>query len=284
MTMSRISKHTLLLPTGRDPLKDLTDKTIQVDRIDDYLSLRHEFWGRAPSSRPATVVEYVPVAIQGTIKDVMNPLCQVSSQIEIAMALCCERIPNRAVRVHPPRSATTKRLAFPTPTSTNDAATDASASSHGATNVGVLREGKEGYFLKLLAMYCPRHAVGNRALAVAILQRTVEWEKTSILGNSPSETISSTRLPDTKDEQHSQNTDVSLGIGQNNISCMMPSTRTKSFLAAGMLDACSFYFLRWTQMNCLKCCVSASFSRRDEVTLTMVSGFILSCLELIFRS
>ena len=230
-------KHALLLSAERDPLnQDLSEKTVHVEPIDDYLSRRHEFWKKA---RPTTV-EDVPVAIQGTIKDVMNPLRQVSSQIEIAMALCCERIPNRAVQVHPPRSATTKRIAFPTPKSLNNPVTDIMCSSHGATNLGILREGKEGYFLKLLSMYCPRHAVGNRALAVAILQRTVEWEKTSILGNSPSETISSTGLPDTKDEQDSQNTDVSLGIGQKDISCMIPSTRTKSFLAAGMLDSVSF--------------------------------------------
>ncbi len=234
---ARISQHALLLPTRGDPLNEDQSGTIsKAERSDDYLSRRHEFWTKDPPSRTAKIlVEDVPSSIQGTVKDVMNPLRKVSSQIEIAMALCCERIPTQLAHVHnPPRSAPSKRIALPTP-STNTPDTVASAPSHDATNLGILREGKEGYFLKLLSMYCPKHAVGNRALAVAILQRTVQWERSSLLGNTPSEPVSSVSLPDTMGEQNSQETNSSLDIGRKVSSFMMTSTRTTSFLAAGML-------------------------------------------------
>ncbi|KAL3764135.1 hypothetical protein ACHAWU_003947 [Discostella pseudostelligera] len=219
------SHHALLLPAGANLLnQNQSDATIQVDHPDDYLTRRHDFWKKDPSSRTSKIVEDLPVSLPGAIKDVMNPLRQVSSQIEIAMALCCERIPKQSVPVDPPRS--TKRITPPSQTSNSDV--DAPTSNHGATNSGVLREGKEGYFLKLLSMNCPKHAVGNRALAIAILQRTVDWEKYTVVGDSALENVSFAGIPGTMDEQHSRNS-------------IMPSTRTKSFLAAGGMKLLS----RW---------------------------------------
>lgn len=263
------SHHALLLPAGANSLnQNQFDTTIQVDHLDDYLTRRHEFWKKDPSSRTSKIVEDLPVSLPGTIKDVMNPLRRVSSQIEIAMALCCERIPKQSVPVDPPRS--TKRIT--PPTSTSNPVADALASNHGATNSGVLREGKEGYFLKLLSMNCPKHAVGNRALAIAILQRTVDWEKSTVLGDSALEIVSFAGIRGTMDEQHSRNS-------------IMPSTRTKSFLAAGKLARS--VLLVWPLVACLKqCCVSSillPFSRRNEIALPMVSRFIYCRLRLFLQ-
>ena len=214
-----MSRHALILPAGGAASnRNQSANTIQVKRIDDYLSQRHEFWKKDPSSCKSKIFEdnNPAVADQGIINEEITSLRRVSSQIEIAMTLCCEKFPNHLDAPH-----SSNRRAVPTKNSTKDASE--------TTKMGILRAGTEGHFLKLLSMYCPKHTVGNRALAIAILHRTAEWENC----DSPIKSVSTAGFPEATNEQRAYSTDGFLSANCK-ANSTFHSTRIKSFLAIGM--------------------------------------------------
>ncbi|KAL3782004.1 hypothetical protein ACHAW5_004523 [Stephanodiscus triporus] len=224
--------HSLFLE--RDASRQHKSKTPSHDeRADDYLSKRSEFREKISSQRRAENVEVVSAADCGDAKDMITNLRKAASKLEIAMTVCCERVAYRAddsghrsriIPVFPANYVVPeKSKSSKDPPNKNSKPT--------ATNLGILRSGKSMHFLKLLVMNCPRHEVAHRALAVAILQRTVEWEISSI-GHPQLKTSSFDLFSFTGDEQLIQNT---IGLLNTDLkeSFTMHAKRTKSFLAAG---------------------------------------------------
>ncbi|KAL9185023.1 hypothetical protein ACHAXT_002800 [Thalassiosira profunda] len=229
--------HVLLLAGGnrRPPPKEGESAPAEID---DYLSRRAAFRKKkALRSGARAAQDDAPLADggEGVAVDIAK-LQGLASRLELAVAACCERAPSDS-EVHDgdgegrgPSSPTSAaqhhsrsrlhRPLFPSnyvapdPSAEPDASTSSSQikieeanKPKGPTKGGILRSGKEGHFAKLLFMYFPKQSVGHRALAVAILQRTVDWEKS----------------------------DKTVGPGEERY------RRTKSFLAAGGMKLLS----RW---------------------------------------
>jgi len=150
--------HVLLLAGGSRGSSQEGDG----EDYNNYLIRRNKFRKKANTSSN----HKAEIADRGGegVKDGMMPsLRSLSSQLEFAIAACCEGMPPDA----------------------DDETNTAS--------MNILRSGKEAHFLKLLLMYCPKHAVGHRALAVAVLQQTVDWE-TYTASNSKTKTAVKTEL------------------------------------------------------------------------------------------
>lgn len=169
--------HVLLLAGGKRSRPEGDDardgRGVGVDGgFDDYLRRRGDFRRKAASRRgrgtSGTAVVRGGDGSSGADGDGdggkgakgggPTSLRNLASPLEIALSACCER--------------------GDAPRGDGGVDDDVPAPKNGATTsaAGVLRSGREGHFLKLLLMYCPKHAVGHRALALAILQRTVDWE------------------------------------------------------------------------------------------------------------
>lgn len=214
------------------------------ERVDDYLSRRSEFREKISSQRRAEYVEGGSTADRGDAKDMITNLRKAASKLEIAMTVCCERVAYRADDsglIHRSRIIPVFPANYVVPEKSNSSKDPPNENSKPtATNLGILRSGKSMHFLKLLVMNCPRHEVAHRALAVAILQRTVEWEISSI-GHPQLKTSSFDLFNFTGDEQLIKNT---IGLLNTDLkeSFTMHAKRTKSFLAAGRY--CLSCFLR----------------------------------------
>jgi len=150
--MSAEPFHILLL-AGGSRLRG--DKRIRDECDDgdhsDYLLRRNEF-------RKKTQARLRGEISGESLKDKNPSIKSLASQLEIAMSACCERVP------------------FTADSSGQKSEQEAILPRRPCREASILRSGKEGQFLKLLLMYCPKHALGHRALAVAVLQQTVDWE------------------------------------------------------------------------------------------------------------
>ncbi|KAL7532972.1 hypothetical protein ACHAWF_004302 [Thalassiosira exigua] len=177
--------HVLLLPGGSKSSLRGGDGTSHDDRgdedVDDYLSRRNKF-RKNDASRNRVGISQVDSSADQSLRI-------LASKLEIAIAACCERRdnadgPSLSSSNHPRHRSGLHRPLFPS----NYVAPESTLSSsmpspdrkryeneHANYSV-ILQSGKEGHLLKLLVMYCPKHAVGHRALAIAVLQRTVDWE------------------------------------------------------------------------------------------------------------
>ena len=230
-SMSMKPSHSLFIEGGGASRHHKSKTRSHDERGDDYLFRRNTFREKVSSQRAAECVE---AADRADGNDVVSILRRVASKLEIEMSACCERAPSYRTDIHIHRSRSipvfpANYIAVPgTSNSSNDLP---NKNSMTATNIGILRSGKSMHFVKLLAMNCPRQEVGHRALAVAIMQRTVEWEISSI--DHPQLKSSSFDLFDAAvDDQRLQNT---IGLLNTDLkkSLNVHAKRTKTFLAAG---------------------------------------------------
>ena len=230
--MSMKPSHSLFLEGGCASRQHKSKTQSHDERGDDYLFRRNAFREKVSSQRAAECVE-APDRTDGN--DVILILRRLASKLEIEMSACCERAPYRtddSSPIHRSRSIPVfpaNYVVFPdTSNSSNDLP---NKNSKSATNMGILRSGKSMHFVKLLAMNCPRQEVGHRALAVAILQRTVEWEISSI-DHTQLKSSSFDLFDAAVDDQCLQNT---IGLLNTDLkeNFNVHAKRTTTFLAAG---------------------------------------------------
>ena len=191
--------HVLFLPGGNTSLESKTgpdEKLTPLIAREDYLTHRFEFWKRKAASNQQVardVTEY-PVDSSrlnggGENKAVLR---QMSTPLELALVDCCERLaPDRCqfLQLKPLHRSRLHRPICPSNYDAGPEEGDAeqqnqpSGAIEGSKSkssilreTGILLRGKECHFLSLLCMHCTARAVGHRALALAILQRTVDWE------------------------------------------------------------------------------------------------------------
>lgn len=196
--------HVLLLPghlSSRDQLvDDLSSRRSSEKKGEkDYLIRRHEFQkkkeSRGKNNRFGAVGRGVSGSIVqdpegGTDDENEPPLHSMASPLEIALAKCCER-PGDDDKIESRSTPHIHRSRFHRPIcpSNYDSASESMPMEDAELQLdnsrvvkkspqkaGVLRRGQEGHFAALIAMFCPASAVGCRAMALAILQRTVAWE------------------------------------------------------------------------------------------------------------
>ncbi len=229
--MSMKPSHSLFLEGGGASRQHKSKTRSHDERGDDYLFRRNTFREKVSSQRAAECIEAVDRA-DGN--DVISILRRVASKLEIEMSACCERAPSYRTDspIHRSRSIPVFPANYVAVPDTSNSSNDLpNKNCKTATNIGILRSGKSMHFVKLLAMNCPRQEVGHRALAVAIMQRTVEWEISSI--DHPQLKSSSFDLFDAAvDDQRLQNT---IGLLNTDLkeSFNVHAKRTKTFLAAG---------------------------------------------------
>ena len=204
--------HVLLLPGGhlssRDGEHDHKNGSSAEDSgrngdSKDYLFLRHEFRKKKTSKRRANhnSNDSQNTSGEGNGSTDGPSLQSMASPLEIALAKCCEHLPSatdgsgnqaptQSTASHHTHRSRLHRPVCPSnyesgpepsaPNQESDQKYCASPSKHSGKNPptksGVLLHGKEGHFAALVGMHCPSSAVGHRSLALAILQRTVDWE------------------------------------------------------------------------------------------------------------
>lgn len=187
--------HVLFFPGGdKSPQHEEGDKSIESVGLDDYLSRRNEFRKKA-ASRHQSANAKVDMAVAPSV-----PIRTLASPLEIAMAACCERVSHEgsddaaqssspqhsrhrsgSTGLHRPIQPSNYTDEDSPPTQLQGSNRECTEKASGTKNASyILQSGKEGHFVKLLFNYCPKDAVGHRALAVAILQRTVDWEVSSL--------------------------------------------------------------------------------------------------------
>ena len=178
--------HILLLPGGKTSLNH------KDDSIDDYLAKRAAFWKKkAERSKGGGHESEYPVP-DAADDETDNELQRMATPLELALIKCCELPTHDANSVNKPIHRS--RLHRPIrPSNYDDPDTDEDENDESkppdnphsnsdikreqmATHSGILRRGAEQHFLSLLCMHCTCSALGHRALALAILQRTVNWE------------------------------------------------------------------------------------------------------------
>ena len=253
--------HVLLLAGGDTARKKQSNNNIDDDdkgNVDDYITCRNKFQKEKATSSYHT-----------SMPDRSGVNYNISHNLEIAMAVCCERIPRKTDGTqdepsHQTSSSSIHRPIFPA-NYTAPATADKDNCKEGrrktkqgiktepsttSKNVYILRSGQEWHFLKLLVMYCPKNAVGHRALAMAILQQTVEWE---LKDQSSQKSVSTPELTAssayTKGDEHAPKEEGDVHEAQ----------RIMSFLTAGMYASISFssllqysHFLTYTICFCLR--------------------------------
>lgn len=214
--------HVLLL-SGGDTLPQPRSDNLPIEHHSkgDYLVDRHGFQSRVlPQSGLSTE--------SGGVSCEISTLQSLSSQLEVAMAACCERYSHECSQLplHLNSCSGVHRPLFPANYLPRQLHYQCNVKST-MTDRGILRSGKECHFLKLISLYCPKDAVGHRSLAVGILQRTVEWE-----------------VPDLRPQSKFKPVNKSGECGRKGdmgYTCKVPGSgspctqlkRTKSFLAAG---------------------------------------------------
>lgn len=191
--------HVLFLPGGS------TSRDLQASKgvassfttHDDYVARRYGFWKKEASNlkfrKDATEYPLNSELMDDGGED-LTMLRRMATPLELSLVGCCQRLsPDECKSTHqkPPHRS---RLHRPICPSNYDAETEDEEIEPDAPNFkvkedpgqstqhhsGILLRGKERHFLSLLCMHCTATALGHRALALAILQRTVEWEKTNI--------------------------------------------------------------------------------------------------------
>ena len=220
--------HSLFLEGGNAPHQQNSNTRNNDESAEDYLLRRNEFREKVSSQRGAEHAEAADV------KDVIINLRKVASKLEIAISACCERVARADDRspTHRSRLIPVFPANYVVPAMPNSLKGIPNKNlKQTATNLGILRSGQSMHFVKLLVMNCPRHEVGHRALAVAILQRTVEWEISSI-DHPQFKSSSFDSINAAEDDQCIQST---LGLLNTDLkeSFNVHAKRTKSFLAAG---------------------------------------------------
>jgi hypothetical protein len=112
----------------------------------------------------------------------------MATPLELALVACCRRLSTEDRQSSAQKTSPRSRLHRKICPSNYDADTDEEEEEPSKIKVeeepdqstlpgsGILRRGKECHFLSLLCMHCTANALGHRALALAILQRTVDWE------------------------------------------------------------------------------------------------------------
>ncbi|KAL7516163.1 hypothetical protein ACHAWX_005139 [Stephanocyclus meneghinianus] len=201
--------HVLLLPGGNTSCESRSQPgdACPATRV-DYLSRRHEFWRKKASN--CTVENSASTEYRVSVDTLKNEdedqvLQSMATPLELALVECCERVASdhRQTATHKPIHRS--RLHRPICPSNYDDDIDSSKDEDHCDDeeskpkrfvsqkLGVLRRGKECHFLSLVCMYCTSHALGHRALALAILQRTVDWESMCCSSNGQGE-ASSTRM------------------------------------------------------------------------------------------
>jgi len=148
--------HVLLLAGGS---KSGQTSLFTENDSSDYLFSRNKFRERAPH-------------YQQVVKtcDVVSQTHKAPKELELSMAICCEFIKTSGGTV----------TIFPANYLTPEQFHHDSVANNKSNMSSILRLGREGHFAKLLLMYCPKKAVGQRALALAVLQRTVDWELSNV--------------------------------------------------------------------------------------------------------
>lgn len=188
--------HVLLLSggnTSRDPQHE------EFKRRDDYLAHRFDFLKKkatkyAKDGKKDNTEYSVLLPDAKTRDNIDDNLQSVATPLEIAMIKCCERVtPEEEQATKPIHRSRLHRKICPsnyeeeTPDPEESSSSFLSSQAHTDTpgytscedaqqSKGVLLLGKEGHFTAMLSLYCTSHAIGHRALAIAILQRTVERE------------------------------------------------------------------------------------------------------------
>ena len=165
--------HVLLLAGGDTARKKQSNNNIDDDDKgnvdDDYITCRNKFQKEKATSSYHT-----------SMPDRSGVNYTISHNLEIAMAVCCERIPRKTDGTqdepsHQTSSSSIHRPIFPANyTAPAPAEKDnckegrrktkqgiKTESSTTSKNVYILRSGQEWHSLKLLVMYCPKNAVGD---------------------------------------------------------------------------------------------------------------------------
>jgi len=192
MVLTTSPFHVLFLPGGNTTCESRSQPgdSCPATRV-DYLSRRHEFWRKKASKcrvDNSASTEY-PVSFD-TLKNGGDDqvLQSMATPLELALVECCERVAPDHGQTTTQKPIHRSRLHRPICPSNYDDDTDSSEEEDQCDDeeskpqqvvshkLGVLRRGRECHFLSLLCMYCTSHALGHRALALAILQRTVDWE------------------------------------------------------------------------------------------------------------
>ena len=188
--------HVLFLPGGSIS-RELQSEQAEISSAftrDDYVTRRHEFWKKKASSPKISkgVTEY-PVGSEVLTDggDDRSMLRMVSTSLEIALVGCCKRLPRdecQSTPLKPQRSRLHRKVCpsnydvDPEEVNENDGddpqldTAEETKSQPASQKSGILRREKECHFLSLLCMHCTASALGHRALALAILQRTVDCE------------------------------------------------------------------------------------------------------------
>ena len=188
--------HVLFIPGGiisRESQAEQAETSPAFTR-DDYVTRRHEFWKKKASAPKISkgVTEY-PVGSDVLTDggDDQTMLRLLSTPLELALVGCCERLPRDECQFTPlrPQRSRLHRIVCPSnydvdpeEVDENDGedpqqdAVQETKSQPTSRKSGILRREKECHFLSLLCMHCTANALGHRALALAILQRTVDWE------------------------------------------------------------------------------------------------------------
>jgi hypothetical protein len=196
-TTSKAPFHVLFLPGGtttRDS-KSGQGQASSFTTRDDYLTRRYGFWKKKASNQKlATSLTEYPVNNQvlDEVGDELTVLRRMATPLELALAGCCQRLsPEDCQFASAHKTTPRSRLHRKIRPSNYDADTDEEEEESSNIKVeeepdqltlpgsGILRRGKECHFLSLLCMHCTANALGHRALALAILQRTIDWEKTA---------------------------------------------------------------------------------------------------------
>ncbi|KAL3787362.1 hypothetical protein HJC23_004387 [Cyclotella cryptica] len=185
--------HVLFLPGGNRTRESRCHPgdSSPATRV-DYLSRRREFWRKKASKRridPSDSSEYsVSADIISSSGDDGEVLHRLATPLELALVECCERVAPDHGQSTTQKPIHRSRLHRPVRPSNYDDDSDSSNDEDQSEEAesepkrvesqksGILRRGKECHFLSLLCMYCTSQALGHRALALAILQRTVDWE------------------------------------------------------------------------------------------------------------
>jgi hypothetical protein len=191
--MSKAPFHVLFLPggtTSRDS-KSGQGQASSFTTRDDYLTRRYGFWKKKASDQKLArgSTEYVVNdEVLNDIGDDLTVLRRMATPLELALVGCCQRLSTEDRQSSAQKTTPRSRLHRKICPSNYDADTDEEEEEPSKIKVeeepdqstlpgsGILRRGKECHFLSLLCMHCTANALGHRSLALAILQRTVDWE------------------------------------------------------------------------------------------------------------
>ena len=167
---------------------------------EDYLTHRFEFWKKKAVSNQKVAKDVTEYPVDSRLNigvDNQMTLRQMSTPLELALVDCCERLPPdncqflqlkplHRTRLHrpicpsnydaDPEEADLEEDGAKQEDQQTGAEEESKSKSSTSRKIGILIRGKECHFLSLLCMYCTDRAAGHRALALAILQRTVDWE------------------------------------------------------------------------------------------------------------